>query len=86
MIDAIRDFLNFYLQGSWTSIIDIGLVAFVIYWLFILIRGTRAVRIVIGLSILYLVYLAAILLDFVLLRRLMETAAVVGLFAVVPLG
>ena len=83
MIDAIRDFLNFYLQGSWTSIIDIGLVAFVIYWLFILIRGTRAVRIVIGLSILYLVYLAAILLDFVLLRRLMETAAVVGLFAVV---
>ncbi|HEX7196416.1 MAG TPA: diadenylate cyclase CdaA [Candidatus Limnocylindria bacterium] len=79
MIDAI----NTYLRGSWTSIIDIGLVAFVIYWLFILIRGTRAVRIVIGLSILYLVYLAAILFGFDLLRRLMETAAVVGLFAVV---
>lgn len=83
MIDAIRDFFNTYLQGSWTSIIDIGLVAFVIYWLFILIRGTRAVRIVIGLSILYLVYLAAIFFSFDLLRRLLETAAVVGLFAVV---
>ena len=83
MIDAIRDFFDTYLRGNWTSIIDILLVAFVIYWLFILIRGTRAVRIVIGLSILYLVYLGAILFGFDLLRRLMETAAVVGLFAVV---
>jgi diadenylate cyclase len=58
-------------------------VAFVIYWLFILIRGTRAVRIVIGLSILYLVYLGAVLFGLELLRQLMETAAVVGLFAVV---
>jgi diadenylate cyclase len=83
VIDAIRDFLDTYLRGSWTSILDIGLVAIVIYWLFILIRGTRAVRIVIGLSILYLVYLAARLFNFDLLRSLMETAAVVGLFAVV---
>ena len=83
MIDAIREFFDTYLQGSWTSIIDILLVAFVIYWLFILIRGTRAVRIVIGLSILYLVYLGAIFFELNLLRRLMETAAVVGLFAVV---
>jgi diadenylate cyclase len=58
-------------------------VAIVIYWLFILIRGTRAVRIVIGLSILYLVYLGAVLFGLELLRQLMETAAVVGLFAVV---
>lgn len=83
MIDTARDFFDTYLRGSWTSIVDILLVAIVIYWLFILIRGTRAVRIVIGLSILYLVYLAAILFGFDLLRRLMETAAVVGLFAVV---
>jgi diadenylate cyclase len=84
VIDAISEFFRAYLGSSWvTSIIDIGLVAIVIYWLFILIRGTRAVRIVIGLSILYLVYLGAILFDLNLLRRLMETAAVVGLFAVV---
>ena len=83
MIDAIRDFFDTYLRGNWTSIIDILLVAFVIYWLFILIRGTRAVRIVIGLALLYVVYLAALFFGFDLLRRLMETAAVVGLFAVV---
>ncbi len=83
MIEAIRNFYETYLQGSWISIIDILLVAFVIYWLFILIRGTRAVRIVIGLSILYLVYLAAVLFGLDLLRSLMETAALAGLFAVV---
>ena len=83
MIDAIREFFDTYLAGSWTSIIDILLVAVVIYWLFILIRGTRAVRIVIGLSILYLVYLAAVFFRLQLLTTLMETAAVVGLFAVV---
>jgi len=83
VIDGIGDFLDTYLGGSWTSIVDIGLVAIVIYWLFILIRGTRAVRIVIGISILYLVYLAAIFLRFDLLRTLMETAALAGLFAIV---
>ena len=83
MIEAVREFFDTYLRGSWTSIIDIGLVAFVIYWLFILIRGTRAVRIVIGLSILYLVYLAAIFFRLDLLRTLMETAALAGLFAIV---
>jgi diadenylate cyclase len=83
VIDALRDFFDAYLRGSWTSIIDIALVAFLIYWLFILIRGTRAVRIVIGLSILYLVYLGAVLFGFELLQRLMEATAVVGLFAVV---
>ncbi len=83
MLDAIRDFLNSYLRGSWTSLIDIGLVAFVIYWIFILIRGTRAVRIVIGLSILYLVYLAAQALELRLLTALLQAGAVVGLFAIV---
>jgi diadenylate cyclase len=83
VIDAIRDFLNSYLRGSWTSLIDIGLVAIVIYWIFILIRGTRAVRIVIGLSILYLVYLAAQALGLRLLTALLQAGAVVGLFAIV---
>ena len=82
-LDPIRDFYDTYLDGRIASIIDILLVAFVIYWLFILIRGTRAVRIVIGLSILYIVYLGAVFFDLQLLRRLMEAGAVVGLFAVV---
>lgn len=83
MLEAITEFLDAYLSGTWTSLIDILLVAIVIYWIFILIRGTRAVRIVIGLSILYLVYLVAEALDLLLLSRLLQTGAVVGLFAIV---
>jgi diadenylate cyclase len=83
VFDAVSDFLSFYLQRSWTSVVDILLVAIVIYWVFILIRGTRAVRIVIGLSILYLVYLGAQALNLRLLSTLLQTGAVVGLFAIV---
>ena len=83
MLDGISRFFDTYLRGSWTSLIDILLVAIVIYWIFVLIRGTRAVRIVIGLSILYLVYLLAEALDLRLLSTLLQTGAVVGLFAIV---
>jgi diadenylate cyclase len=83
VLDAIRQFLETYLGGRWTSIFDILLVAFVIYWLFILIRGTRAVRIVIGLSLLFLLYLVVDALGLQLMTRLLETGALVGLFAVV---
>jgi diadenylate cyclase len=84
VLNAIREFFyDTYLRGSWTSIIDILLVAVAIYWLFILIRGTRAVRLVIGLSILDLIYLAAQALDLRLLSTLLQTGAVVGLFAIV---
>jgi diadenylate cyclase len=83
LFDAIADFFKFYLLGSWLSLLDILLVAVVIYWLFILIRGTRAVRIVIGLSVLYLFYLGAQFFNLRLLSTLLQTGAVVGLFAIV---
>jgi diadenylate cyclase len=83
VLDAISDFLQTYLRGSWMALVDIVLVAIVIYWIFILIRGTRAVRIVIGLSILYLIYLVAQAADLRLLSTLLQTGAVVGLFAIV---
>jgi diadenylate cyclase len=83
LFDAIADFFKFYLLGSWLSLLDILLVAVVIYWLFILIRGTRAVRIVIGLSVLYLFYLGAQFFNLRLLSSLLQTGAVVGLFAIV---
>jgi diadenylate cyclase len=83
VFNTIADFFKFYLRGTWTSVLDILLVAIIIYWIFILIRGTRAVRIVIGLSILYLVYLGAQAADLRLLSNLLQTGAVVGLFAIV---
>lgn len=83
MPESLTEFLNTFLRGTWLSIVDIVVVAILIYWLFVLIRGTRAVRIVIGLSIVALVYLAAQALDLVLLSTLLQAGAVVGLFAVV---
>jgi diadenylate cyclase len=83
VLEALSQFYDTYLRGNWTSLIDIALVAFVIYWIFILIRGTRAVRIVIGLSILYLAYLFAERFQLRLLSSLLEAGALVGLFAIV---
>ena len=65
------------------TVLDIGLTALLIYWLFSLIRGTSAVRLVIGVSVLFAVYFAARLLALRLLIQIMETGAVVGLFALV---
>ncbi len=83
MLEAIREFFDTYLRGSWTSLIDILLVAIVVYWIFILIRGTRAVGIVIGLALLYFFYLVAQAFDLRLISTLLQNVAVVGLFAVV---
>jgi diadenylate cyclase len=66
-----------------TTVIDIGITALLIYWLFSLIRGTRAVRLVIGVLFLFLVYAAAVALGLPLLTRILEAGAVVGVFALV---
>ncbi len=66
-----------------TTVIDIGITALLIYWLFSLIRGTRAVRLVIGVTVLFAVYAAAQALNLRLLTQIMQTGAVVGVFALV---
>ncbi len=74
---------SIFAQVSLTNIIDIGITALLIYWLFSLIRGTRAVRLVIGVSVLVLVYALAVAFEFRLLTQILQTGAVVGLFALV---
>jgi diadenylate cyclase len=66
-----------------TTLLDIGLTAVLIYWLFSLIRGTRAVRLVIGVSVLFVVYFAAQALSLRLLTQILQAGAVVGLVAAV---
>ena len=70
-------------QLQLTTIVDIGITALLIYWLFSLIRGTRAVRLVIGVSVLVLVYALAVAFDLRLLTQILQGGAVVGLFALV---
>ncbi len=66
-----------------TTVLDIGITALLIYWLFSLIRGTSAVRLVIGVTVLFAVYFAARALSLRLLTQILETGAVVGLLALV---
>jgi diadenylate cyclase len=54
-----------------------------IYGLFSLIRGTRAVRLVIGVTVLYALYVVAQVLGLQLLTQIMQAGAVVGLLALV---
>src|SRR5436190_15823506 len=70
-------------QVRLTTIVDIGITALLIYWLFSLIRGTRAVRLVIGVSVLVVVYALAVAFDLRLLTQILQAGAVVGLFALV---
>jgi diadenylate cyclase len=70
-------------QVKLNAIVDIGITALLIYWLFKLIRGTRAVRLVIGVSVLFLVYALAIAFDLRLLTQILQAGAVVGVFALV---
>jgi diadenylate cyclase len=70
-------------QISVSAIVDIGITALLIYWLFILIRGTRAVSLVIGVSVLFVVYALAVSFNMLLLTQILQAGAVVGLFALV---
>lgn len=65
------------------SVLDIAITAVLIYWLFSLIRGTSAVRLVVGVSVLFAVYVAARFFSLRLLTQILETGAVIGLFALV---
>ncbi len=65
------------------ALLDIALTALLIYGLFSLIQGTRAVRLVIGAIVLYLIYVLAQALELRLLSGIMQTGAVVGLLALV---
>ncbi len=50
---------NFRLQDA----VDIGVIAFIVYQILDLIRGTRAARMLLGLGVVFLVFLSSQLLD-----------------------
>lgn len=70
-------------QVRLTTVLDVAMTAILIYWLFSLIRDTRAVRLVIGVTVLFIVYFAAQALSLRLLTQILQAGAVVGLFALV---
>jgi diadenylate cyclase len=57
--NVFRDLLVFLQSRSWRDVVDILVVAFLAYRLLVLIRGTRAVQLIAGLSVLVLVGLVS---------------------------
>jgi len=82
VIDQLRDLVE-GIEIEPIALLDIGLTALLIYGLFSLIQGTRAVRLVVGAILLLVVYVAAQAVQLSLLSGIMETGAVVGVLALV---
>jgi diadenylate cyclase len=57
--NLLRDLIVFLQSRSWRDVLDIMVVAFLAYRLLVLIRGTRAVQLIAGLSVLVLVGLVS---------------------------
>jgi len=57
----------------WQDVLDILIVAFIIYQLIAIIRGTRSVQMVLGLIVVGIVYFMASILDLVTLQWLLQT-------------
>jgi diadenylate cyclase len=82
MVDQLLDLVGGFDIGP-VALLDILLTALLIYGLVSLIRGTRAVRLIIGVSVLYAIYVAAQAFGLQLLTQIMQAGAVVGLLAIV---
>ncbi|HEX6904162.1 MAG TPA: diadenylate cyclase CdaA [Thermoanaerobaculia bacterium] len=70
---------------TWRDAVDVLAVAIIIYNLLLLIRGTRAVQILLGLFFLGVVYYTAILAELPTLQRILENLLIVLPFAVIVL-
>jgi diadenylate cyclase len=70
---------------TWRDVVDILAVALIIYYLLLLIRGTRAVQMLLGLVFLGLVYYAALLTELPTLQQILENLLIVLPFAIIVL-
>jgi len=70
---------------NWRDAVDILAVAIIIYNLLLLIRGTRAVQMLLGLFFLVLVYYGALLAELPTLQRILENLLIVLPFAIIVL-
>lgn len=82
----ITDLLNLVTRGQpfgWNNVLDVVIVAVFIYYVLVLIRGTRAVQLLIGVLVLVLVYFIATSLHLTLTTLLLQALFAVALIALV---
>ena len=73
------DFLDFRIL----DIVDIVLVAFLLYYLYNLVKGTVAINILVGIIIVYAIYIVTELLEMELLSKILGGFLGVGMFALI---
>src|SRR5437868_12793209 len=82
----VKDFLDILTRGQpfgWNNVLDVLIVAVFIYYVLLLIRGTRAVQLLIGVMVLVLIYFVATSLHLTLTTRLLQALFAVALIALV---
>jgi diadenylate cyclase len=70
-----------FLIPDWRDLIQILVVAYVLYRLLLFLAGTRALQILLGLIVLGLFYVGAVLLKFTMITSLLGVLATYGIFA-----
>src|SRR5437870_9278036 len=88
-MDAIQkqltDLLNLLTRGQpfgWNNVLDVLIVAVFIYYVLALIRGTRAVQLLIGVLVLVLIYWTATLLRLTITTILLQALFALALVAI----
>lgn len=71
-MSRIQEQLQFFMPG-WGDLVEILVVAFLLYRVLVLIQRTRAMQILLGVVLLAILYAGARLLDFFLIRKILET-------------
>lgn len=74
--------LSFLVPG-WQDLIQILLVTYALYRVLLLLRGTRAIQVLLGVFLLAIVYGVARLLDFTLITAILSTVFTYGAFAAI---
>lgn len=74
-----------FLEIKWTDILDILLVAFLLYYIYKLVRGSVASRVFLGYLLIYLFYLIVKAIGLELLTRILEYFMGVGAIALIVL-
>ncbi|MGB2683984.1 MAG: diadenylate cyclase CdaA [Olleya sp.] len=78
-MEIFKDILNF----SWIDMIDVVLVALLLYYVYKLVKGTVAINIFIGIVVIYFIYLTVEALQMVLLTKILGGFISVGFIALI---
>ena len=79
---AVRAIFNGQTFG-WNNVLDVAIVFVFVYYLLVLIRGTRAVQLLLGVLVLVVIYGLAILLQLTLTKLVLQAGLAVAAFAIV---